>query len=102
MMISEFNITYVSQKAIKGQVITNFLVDGPADEPSSLRFDFPDEHILCVEVESRKIVRWNMCFDGVVNQLGLRDWSCAHFSHMYPYPNRRKAILSVHQQYSRV
>lgn len=46
MMLSEFNITYASQKAIKGQAIADFL----ADEPSSFKFDFPYEHILCVEV----------------------------------------------------
>ncbi len=57
-------------KAIKGQAIADFLADGPADEPSSLKFDFLDEHILCVEVESSKIVGWKMCFDGAVNQLG--------------------------------
>lgn len=67
MMLSEFDITYVSQKAIKGQAIADFLADGPINESSSLRFDFPDELILCVEVESSKIVRWKMCFDGVVN-----------------------------------
>lgn len=34
-----------------------------------MKFDSLDEHILCVEVESSKIVRWKMGFDGAVNQL---------------------------------
>lgn len=72
MMLSEFDIIYVSQKAIKGQAIADFLADGPADELSSLKFNFLDEYILCVEVESSKIVRWKMCFDGAVNQVGCR------------------------------
>lgn len=66
MMLSEFDIIYVSQKAIKGQAIADFL----ADAPSSLKFDFSYEHRLCVEVESSNIVNWKMCFDGAVNQLG--------------------------------
>lgn len=70
MMLSEFDITYVFQKAIKGQAIADFLVDGPIDEHSSLKFDFPEEHILCIEVKLNKIIRWKMCFDGAVNQLG--------------------------------
>ncbi len=70
MMLSKFDITNVSKKAIKGQAIADFIVNGPIDEPSSLKFDFPNEHILYVEVESSKIVRWKMCFDGAVNQLG--------------------------------
>lgn len=70
MMLSEFDITSVSQKAIKEQAIDDFLIDGPIEEPSSLSFDFPDEHILCVEVELNKIVRWKMCFDGAANQIG--------------------------------
>lgn len=70
MMLSKFDITYISQKAIKGQAIADFLADGPIDEPSSLSFDFPDEHILCVEVELNKIVRWKMCFDVATYQIG--------------------------------
>lgn len=35
-----------------------------------MKFDFLDEHILYVEVESSKIVRWKMCFDGTINWLG--------------------------------
>lgn len=57
MMLLEFNITYVSQKAIKGQVIADFPADGLVDESSFFKFDFLDEHILCVKVESSKIVR---------------------------------------------
>lgn len=45
----------------------DFLVDESADEPSSLKFDFLDEHILCVEVKLSKIVRWKMCFDETIN-----------------------------------
>lgn len=67
MMLFEFNITYVSHKAIKGQAITDFLADEP---PSSLSFDFPDEHTCCVEVKLNKIVIWKMCFDGTANQIG--------------------------------
>lgn len=70
MMMFEFDFSYVSQKAIKGQAIVDFLADGPVDKLSSLSFDFPDEHILWVEVELNKIVRWKMCFDGATNKIG--------------------------------
>lgn len=71
MMLSEFNNTYVLHKAIKGKAIADFLADGPVDEPSSLEFDFLNEHILCVKVELNKIIRWKMFFDEAANQLGL-------------------------------
>lgn len=70
MMLSKLNITYVLQKAIKGQAIADFLADGLTDESSSLKFDFPNKYILCVKVELNKIVRCKMCFNGAANQLG--------------------------------
>lgn len=72
MMLSEFDITFIPQKAIKGQAIVDILANGPVGETLSTSLDFPDEQILYIEVEMTKLARWKMCFDGAVNQKGNR------------------------------
>lgn len=64
MMLSEFDITFIPHKAIKGQAIANFLANGPVGETLSTSLDFSDEQILYIEVEMTKLPRWKMCFDG--------------------------------------
>ena len=55
----EFEIAYVSRKAIKGQALANFLADHPIPADWELSNDFPDEDVLYTEVLSP----WMMFFD---------------------------------------
>ncbi|KAA3465818.1 RNA-directed DNA polymerase (Reverse transcriptase), Ribonuclease H [Gossypium australe] len=58
ILLSEYDIVYVSQKSIKGSVIA---------------IDFPDKNLICVtkkESESLKEKSWKMSFDGASNALG--------------------------------
>ena len=45
MLLSEFDILYVSQKAIKGSAITDFLVERANEEYEPMSFDFPNEDL---------------------------------------------------------
>ena len=72
--MSEFDILYVSQKAIKGSAIADFLVERANEEYESMSFDFPNKDLMVVlqieEEESPEEDGWRMYFDGALNVLG--------------------------------
>ncbi|XP_052483086.1 uncharacterized protein LOC128036208 [Gossypium raimondii] len=73
ILLTEYDIIYVSQKSIKGSVISDFLAIRTTEEYEPLRFDFPDECLMCIsekEGESSKEKSWKMSFDGASNALG--------------------------------
>ncbi|XP_052479584.1 uncharacterized protein LOC128034783 [Gossypium raimondii] len=73
ILFSEYDITYVSQKSIKGSTIVDFLASRAMEEYEPLRFDFPDEDLMGIskkEGESSKVQSWKMSFDGASNALG--------------------------------
>lgn len=72
MMLLEFDISFIPQKTIKGQAITDFLADDSVVKTLSTRLYFLDEQTLYIEVEMIKLPIWKMCFDRVVNQKGNR------------------------------
>ncbi|XP_077242552.1 uncharacterized protein LOC143883073 [Tasmannia lanceolata] len=69
LLLSEFDITYVTQKSVKGRVIAEQLADSPVEENAFLKAEFPDEEIMDVE-EDTPNTRWAMYFDGAVNNQG--------------------------------
>src|SRR3954469_22394796 len=48
MILTEYDIQYSSQKAIKGSVVANHLAHQAVDDYQALNFDFPDEDIMLV------------------------------------------------------
>ncbi|KAK5833232.1 hypothetical protein PVK06_017050 [Gossypium arboreum] len=73
ILLSEYDIVYVSQKSIKRSAIADFLATITMDEYEPWRFDFPDEDLMCItkkEGESSKKKSWKMSFDGASNALG--------------------------------
>ncbi|XP_039036556.1 uncharacterized protein LOC120173457 [Hibiscus syriacus] len=70
ILLSEFDIVYVSQKAIKGSVITHFLASRASEDYESLNFNFPDEDLMCISTEdesSEGNKSWILYFDGASN-----------------------------------
>ena len=74
VLLSEFDILYVSQKAIKGSAIVDFLVERANEEYEPMSFDFPDEDLMVVlQIEKEKLPKedaWKMYFDEASNALG--------------------------------
>ncbi|GAA0165537.1 hypothetical protein LIER_20918 [Lithospermum erythrorhizon] len=68
LQLQQFEIVYAPQKAIKGQVLVDFLANHPLPAEWELCDEIPDEDVLNVEV----IPPWQMYFDGVVHQEGVR------------------------------
>ena len=73
VLLSEYDIQYVSQKAIKGRTIAEFLADRIEKEYELMKFEFLDEDLLAIfqiEDESTKEDSWKLYFDGASNALG--------------------------------
>ncbi|XP_058216876.1 uncharacterized protein LOC131327758 [Rhododendron vialii] len=60
VILQQFAIEYVSQKAVKGQALADFLAAHPIPDDSPLATDLPDEEVMQVEVQKA----WEMYFDG--------------------------------------
>src|ERR1051325_7845212 len=48
MILTEYEIQYPSQKAIKGSVVADHLAHQAVDDYQSMQFEFPDEDVLLV------------------------------------------------------
>ncbi|KAK5774744.1 hypothetical protein PVK06_042600 [Gossypium arboreum] len=68
IMLSEFDIVYVSQKAIKGSAIAEFLASRALEDYELLNFDFPNKELMCVA--ATEDYPWKLNFDGASNAVG--------------------------------
>ena len=66
ILLQQYDLAYVLQKAVKGQALADFLTDHPA--PSNWEFsdDFPDEDVFYIKV----MPPWMMFFNGVACREG--------------------------------
>ncbi|KAI5436460.1 hypothetical protein KIW84_022811 [Lathyrus oleraceus] len=51
MLLSEYDIEYRSQKAIKGSILVDHLAHQPIEDYLSVQYDFPDEEILYLKMK---------------------------------------------------
>ena len=70
MLLAEYNITYMTRKAIKGSAITNHLADHVVEDYEPLNFDLPHENVLVNKNDSGESDWWTLYFDNVVNISG--------------------------------
>ena len=63
LLLSKFDLKYVTQKSVKRRAIANHLAHCSPEEAEEIQGDFPDEDIMRIKVES-----WKMYFDGATNQ----------------------------------
>ncbi|XP_043725722.1 uncharacterized protein LOC122672293 [Telopea speciosissima] len=67
LLLSEFDITYVNQKSVKGQAISNHLAEFPIKtDPQPTEDSFPDEDLHYIEEGQNE--EWQLHFDGTANQ----------------------------------
>src|SRR3989441_6710890 len=65
ILLSEFDIEFVTKKAVKGRVVADFLAENPVEEAGEWELAFPDEHLSVIEEEV-----WKLFFDGSANKYG--------------------------------
>jgi hypothetical protein len=73
VLLVEYDIIYMTRKAIKGSAIVNHLANNYVKDYEPLNFYLPDEKVLAVKNDGRMDDWWTMYFDGVVNVLGNGD-----------------------------
>ncbi|PIN12541.1 hypothetical protein CDL12_14846 [Handroanthus impetiginosus] len=59
IIFNQYEITYISQKVVKGQALANFLADHPIPAEWELSDEFSDEDALFIEI----LPVWIMLFD---------------------------------------
>ncbi|KAK5794557.1 hypothetical protein PVK06_035794 [Gossypium arboreum] len=68
ILLSEFDIVYVSQKAIKQSAIVEFLANRALEDYEPLNFDFLNKELMYVTTIEERL--WKMNFDGASNAVG--------------------------------
>ena len=48
MILTEYDIQYTTQKAIKGSVLADHLTHQAVDDYQSMNFEYPDENIMLI------------------------------------------------------
>ncbi|XP_070010388.1 uncharacterized protein [Nicotiana sylvestris] len=72
ILLTEFDIVYVTHKAMKAQALTDHLAKNPVDdEYQPLSTYFLDEEVNLVEIILEDTSAWKMFFDGAVNAKGV-------------------------------
>src|ERR1044072_8041303 len=72
MILTEYDIQYTTQKAIKGSVVADYLAHQPVNDSQSMQDEFPDEDIMALFEEggTSREGKWVLFFDGASNILG--------------------------------
>ncbi|KAA0039306.1 uncharacterized protein E5676_scaffold169G00990 [Cucumis melo var. makuwa] len=66
VILQQYDIVYISQKAIKGQALADFLADHPIPSYWKLCEDLPDDEVFFMEV----VKPWTMYFNGAARRSG--------------------------------
>ena len=73
MLLSEYDILYVTQKAIKGSALADFLAHQPVEDCQPMLPDFPDKDISVLfhaDEYNHELNTWTLFFDGASNVMG--------------------------------
>ncbi|KAE8650554.1 hypothetical protein Csa_011705 [Cucumis sativus] len=70
VLLSKYDLIYVTKKAIKGSAVANHLAAQPVADYEPMRVDFPYENIFLVEKDVIDHETWIMLFNCVSNELG--------------------------------
>ena len=66
ILLTEFDIHYITQKSIRGNIVTDHLVSLPVFDGRAIDDDFPNEDVAVVT----SLLGWRMYFDDVANHFG--------------------------------
>ena len=66
VLLTEFDIEYITTKVIKGRVVAEFLALNVVKGEEQWNLEFPDENLALIECREQKLY-----FDGAVNNRGV-------------------------------
>ena len=67
VLLTEFDIQYVTQKSVKGSVVADHLASFPISDNIPIDDDFLNEQFISMT----SIAGWRLYFDGAANQSGF-------------------------------
>ncbi|XP_006593166.1 uncharacterized protein [Glycine max] len=73
VLLSEFDIVYVTRKVVKGSALADYLAQQPISDYQPMHPEFPDEDIMALfeeDGEDEDKDKWIALFDGASNALG--------------------------------
>ncbi|KAK5802180.1 hypothetical protein PVK06_029764 [Gossypium arboreum] len=73
ILLFEFDIVYVNQKAVKGSAIADFLASRALEDYEPLNFNFPNEDLMYIAIAEGDMPEdhsWKLNFDGASNAIG--------------------------------
>ena len=68
ILLQQYDLAYIPQKAVKGQALADFLADHPVPSDWEYSDDFLDEDVFYIEV----MPLWMIFFDGAARREGAR------------------------------
>jgi len=93
ILLSQYDMTFIPQKAIKGQALVDFLAAHPVSESSKLHEGIPDEFIK-VNITSSDDV-WQLFFDGA-SRTGPKGKIVARVGWYSSYPEITSSLVHSH------
>ena len=66
VLLTEFDIHYVTQKSIRGNIVANHLASLPVSDGRAIDDDFPNEDLAAMT----SLSSWRIYFDGATNHFG--------------------------------
>ncbi|XP_070016974.1 uncharacterized protein [Nicotiana sylvestris] len=84
ILLTEFDIIYVTRTAMKAQALADHLAENPVDEDyEPLKTYFPDEEVMHIEeLEQAEKSGWKLFFDGAANMKGVGIGAAIEFRHI--------------------
>ncbi|KAA0033845.1 uncharacterized protein E5676_scaffold49G00050 [Cucumis melo var. makuwa] len=70
VLLLEYDIIYVTRKAMKGSAIVDCLANFPVEDYEPMKIEFPDEDVMIVSDTLQDTEIWTMFFDGATNEVG--------------------------------
>ncbi|XP_070013909.1 uncharacterized protein [Nicotiana sylvestris] len=100
ILLSEFDIVYVTQKAVKGQALVDHLIENSVGgEYEPLKMYFPDEEVSFVREDiTESYEGWRMFFDGAANFKGVgigAVFVCAPGARRMGYQELQDIVISA-------
>ncbi|XP_070035644.1 uncharacterized protein [Nicotiana tomentosiformis] len=88
ILLTEFDIIYVTRTAMKAQAMVDHLAENPVDEEyEPLKTYFPDEEVMYVdEADHDEKLGWKLFFDGAANMKGVEIWDALISKTRHHYP----------------
>ena len=94
VILEQYDLILVSQKAVKGQALADFLVDHPVPNNWELNDDLSGEEVFFIDV----LTPWEMFFDGATRHNGARAGLVlvSPEKHIFPYSFVMVKLCSNH------